>query len=117
AELHIYGDYAPQQILQLNNKKDGFIIKGWTENAETVMESYRVQLAPLRFGAGLKGKLLDAMRFGLPSVTTNVGAEGLFGSLPFAGKISGSNEDFINSAVKLYSDENLWKEAQHHGFQ
>lgn len=116
-ELHIYGDYAPQQILQLNNKKDGFIIKGWTENAETVMESYRVQLAPLRFGAGLKGKLLDAMRFGLPSVTTNVGAEGLFGSLPFAGKISGSNEDFINSAVKLYSDENLWKEAQHHGFQ
>src|SRR5690606_11437082 len=57
-EVHIYGAYAPQQILQLNNKKEGFIIKGWAENAESVMKTYRLQLAPLRFGAGLKGKLL-----------------------------------------------------------
>lgn len=117
AELHIYGAYAPQQILQLNNKKEDFIIKGWAENVESVMKNYRVQLAPLRFGAGLKGKLLDGMHYGLPSVTTEVGAEGMHGNLSFGGSITTSKEDFINASVKLYSEENLWNQAQRNGFE
>ncbi len=117
AELHIYGAYAPQQILQLNNKKEGFIIKGWAEDVETIMKNYRVHLAPLRYGAGLKGKLLDAMRFGLPSVTTKVGAEGMCGEFQFGGSITTSKEDFINASVKLFSKEKLWQEAQENGFQ
>lgn len=117
AELHIYGAYASQQILQLNNTKEGFIIKGWAENVESVMNKYRVQVAPLRFGAGLKGKLLDAMCFGLPSITTKVGAEGMNGKLTFAGSITNSKEDFIAASVKLYSNEMLWKKAQQNGFQ
>ncbi|MBK5212959.1 MAG: glycosyltransferase family 4 protein [Flavobacteriaceae bacterium] len=116
AELHIYGAYAPQQILRLNNKEEGFIIKGWADTVETVMKTYRVQLAPLRFGAGLKGKLLDAMRFGLPSVTTEIGAEGMMGTLPFGGIITTSNEDFINASVQLYTEEKLWRKAQRNGF-
>ncbi|SRX55417.1 glycosyltransferase [Aequorivita sp. CIP111184] len=117
AELHIYGAYAPQQILQLNNKKDGFIIKGWAADVETVMKNYRLQLSPLRFGAGLKGKLLDAMHFGLPSVTTKVGVEGMCGEFQFGGSITTSNEDFINASIKLYTDEKLWKEARQNGFE
>lgn len=117
AELHIYGAYAPQQILQLNNKKEGFIIKGWAENVETVMKTYRLQLAPLRFGAGLKGKLLDAMRFGLPSITTEVGAEGMHGELKFGGSITSSNKDFINASVKLDTEKISWHEAQKNGFE
>ena len=116
AELHIYGAYAPQQILQLNNKKEGFIIKGWAEDLENVMKNYRVQLAPIRFGAGLKGKLLDAMRFGVPSVTTKIGAEGMCAEFPFGGTITTSTDDFINASATLYSQENLWNEAQRHGF-
>ncbi len=117
AQLHIYGAYAPQQILQLNNKKQGFIIKGWVEEVENLMKNYRLQLAPLRFGAGLKGKLLDAMRFGLPSVTTEVGAEGMCGDLKFGGSVTTSKEDFINASVKLYSEEKLWNQAQQNGFE
>lgn len=116
AELHIYGDYAPQQILELDNKQEDFRIMGWAEDVEKLMASYRLQVAPIRFGAGLKGKLLDAMSFGLPSITTQVGAEGLSGNLPFGGKIAFSNEEFINVAVQFYSDETLWKEAQQNGF-
>ncbi|MGB3343757.1 MAG: glycosyltransferase family 4 protein [Aequorivita sp.] len=115
-ELHIYGDYAPRQILELDNKQEGFRIMGWAEDVERLMVSYRMQLAPIRFGAGLKGKLLDAMHYGLPSITTQVGAEGLSGNLPFGGKIAFSNEEFINAAVQFYSDETLWKEAQQNGF-
>ena len=115
AELHIYGAYAPQQILQLNNKKEGFIIKGWTENLENVMKNYRLQLAPLRFGAGLKGKILDAMRFGLPTITTEIGAEGMFGKFPFGGTITTSKKEFIDASIQLYSEENLWNQAQQNG--
>lgn len=50
AELHIYGAYAPQQILELHNKKEGFLIKGWAEDVSEVMSNARVCLAPLRFG-------------------------------------------------------------------
>lgn len=116
AELHIYGAYAPQQVLQLNNIKEGFLIKGWVDDLEIVMKTYRVQLAPLRFGAGLKGKLLDAMRFGLPSVTTEIGAEGMCGELPFGGTISTSKEKFIDASIQLYSRQDLWNKAQQNGF-
>ncbi|KJJ37363.1 glycosyltransferase [Aequorivita vladivostokensis] len=116
AELHIYGAYAPQQVLQLNNIKEGFLIKGWADDLEIVMKTYRVQLAPLRFGAGLKGKLLDAMRFGLPSVTTEIGAEGMCGELSFGGMISTSKEKFIDASIQLYSRQYLWSKAQQNGF-
>lgn len=117
AELHVYGAYAPQQILQLNNKKEDFIVKGWAEDVKEIMINYRVQLAPIRFGAGLKGKLFDAMQFGLPSITTEVGAEGLNGNLAFGGIITTSDEYFITKAVELYSDENAWQNAQENGFR
>ena len=117
AELHIFGAYAPQQIVELNNKREGFIIKGWADNVQHLMQEYRLQLAPIRFGAGLKGKLFDAMRFGLPSITTKIGAEGLNGELPFGGIITSSNKDFIKNAVQLYSDEITWKNAQKNGFK
>ena len=117
AELHIYGDYAPQQITQLDNKQEGFRIMGWAQDVKSTMKKYRLQLAPLRFGAGLKGKFLDAMRYGLPSITTEVGGEGLCGNLPFGGKIISSDEEFINEIVQFYSEETLWKEAQQNGFE
>lgn len=115
-ELHVYGAYAPQQVLQLNNIKEGFLVKGWADDVETVMKKYRVQLAPLRFGAGLKGKLLDAMRFGLPSITSEIGAEGMSGKLSFGGTISSSKENFIDASVQLYAEKARWDQAQQNGF-
>ncbi|WP_067342778.1 glycosyltransferase family 4 protein, partial [Marinomonas spartinae] len=70
AELHIYGAYPPPKATQLHNAKDGFLVKGWAENAQTVMQQARLCLAPLRFGAGIKGKLVEAMQMGTPSITT-----------------------------------------------
>ena len=83
AELHIYGAYAPQQILELHSKKEGFLIKGWIANVSEVMKNARVCLAPLRFGAGLKGKFIDAMKNGTPAVTTAIGSEGISGIFLF----------------------------------
>ena len=117
AELHIFGNYAPQQISELNNPKQGFLIKGWTKDVCEVMRNSRVQLAPIRFGAGLKGKLIDAMRFGTPSVTTSIGAEALNDRFPFGGRIADNSDKFIEAAVELYQNESDWKSAQSNGFE
>lgn len=115
AELHIYGSYPPPKATALNNPKTGFLIKGWADNAFDVMQSARVCLAPLRFGAGIKGKLLEAMIMQTPSVTTNIGAEGMHNDLPWPGKIGNTADDFANAAVEMYTNQSDFEQAQQDG--
>lgn len=117
AELHVYGAYPPPKATQLHNPKQGFYIKGWAENAQDVMRSARVCLAPLRFGAGIKGKLLDAIQVGTPSVTTSTGAEAMHFGLPWAGVIADTPDNFIAAAVDLYQNPAAWSNAQTNGFE
>ena len=114
AELHIYGSYPPPKATALNNPKTGFLIKGWAENAFEVIQKSRICLAPIRFGAGIKGKLLDAMLAQTPSVTTTLGAEGMYDSSSdvWPGAITDDITDFVNAAVKLYNHESEWQHAQ-----
>lgn len=115
AELHIYGSYPSQKVFQLHNPKEGFLIKGRAESAKEVMQNARICLAPLRFGAGMKGKLLDAMIYGTPSVTTAIGAESMHAHLPWNGAIAENPEDLVKEAVELYKNETHWLQAQHNG--
>jgi glycosyltransferase involved in cell wall biosynthesis len=115
AELHIYGAYAPQQISELHSQKEGFLIKGWVVSVSEVMKNARVCLAPLRFGAGLKGKFLDAMKNGTPAVTTSIGAEGIPGNYSFAGTIVDEAEGIVNASIALYVNKENWLAAQQNG--
>jgi len=109
AQLHVYGAYPPKKATQLHNEKQGFHIKGWVENAQQMLENSKVLLAPLRFGAGLKGKFLDAAACKLPSVTTSIGREGLFNQQQHETLLCSDNlDEFAQLAVKLHEDENLW---------
>lgn len=117
AELHIYGAYPPPKATQLHNEREGFHIMGWAENAETVMSSAKVCLAPLRFGAGIKGKLTQAMQCGTPSVTTMIGAEAMHDGLAWSGFIEDDPVRFAEQAVALYQDKILWLEKQNNGFE
>ena len=117
AELHIYGAYASEKVNQLHHEKDGFLIKGYAEEVSEVMQHAKVCLAPLQFGAGLKGKLIDAMQNGTPCVMSSIAAEGMFGNLEVNGFIADDVNDFVNSAVALYTNETIWKDAQTKGFE
>ena len=112
AQLHIYGSYPPPKATALNNPKTGFLIKGWADDAFEVMENARVCLAPIRFGAGIKGKLLDAMIMQTPSITSSIGSEGMYENETWPGFISDDLEEFAKKAVELYNDEKLWNEAK-----
>ncbi|TXD47886.1 glycosyltransferase [Polaribacter sp. IC073] len=115
AEVHIYGAYMNQQIEQLHNKKEGFIVKGFAANANEVVENARVVLAPLNFGAGIKGKLTEAMLCGTPSVTTSIGAEGMAGKFPWNGFIEDDFSDYALKAIELYTNKSAWRNAQLNG--
>ena len=115
AEIHIYGAYLNQQIAQLHNKKEGFIMKGFVENANEVVGNAKVVLAPLNFGAGIKGKLTEAMLCGTPSITTSIGAEGMHDTLPWNGFIEDDFSDFALKATELYIHKSLWEQAQLNG--
>ena len=117
SELHIYGAYCTEKVFQLNNIKEGFIVKGWVENIENVYKNAKICLAPIQFGAGLKGKLINAMEFGTPSVTTTIGAEAMTLNGNFNGSIVDSAEDFASAAVRLYQSEADWRQAQKTGFE
>ncbi|MCK8134663.1 glycosyltransferase [Pseudoalteromonas sp. 2CM28B] len=115
AELHIYGSYPPPKATALNNPKTGFLIKGWADDAYEVMQSARICLAPLRFGAGIKGKLLEAMIMQTPSVTTPIGSEGMHNHLPWPGAITQNAEEFANAAVSIYTNQAEFIAAQKAG--
>ncbi|WP_336356985.1 glycosyltransferase [Pseudomonas granadensis] len=116
AQLHIYGAYTPPKASALHNAREGFHIMNWAEDALQVMSAARVCLAPLRFGAGIKGKLVDSMLCGTPSVTTPVGAEGMHGEHAWPGAVTRSAVDFANRAVALYNDEAQWQQARLAGY-
>ncbi|MEP5253851.1 MAG: glycosyltransferase [Winogradskyella arenosi] len=116
AELHIYGAYESQKVTQLHKPKDGFYIKGFANEVTSVMKTARVCLAALRFGAGLKGKLVDAMQNGTPCAMTSIAAEGMFGGLDCNGFVEDNPEVFANKAVALYTNPQTWIKQQQNGF-
>jgi glycosyltransferase involved in cell wall biosynthesis len=113
AQLHVYGAYPPKKATQLHNEKQGFYVKGWVEDAQNMLVHSKVLLAPLRFGAGLKGKFLDAASCELPSVTTSIGCEGLFKQQQHETLLySDDLDEFAQLAVTLHQDETLWNTLQ-----
>lgn len=117
AKLNIFGAYPSQKVLQLNNPKENFNILGRAENAKTTIAKHKILLAPIQFGAGVKGKFIDAMHVGTPSVTTTIGAEAMKGNLDWNGFIEDDVNQFIDKAVELYQNEKIWVKAQQNGVQ
>ncbi len=84
------------------------IVTGWVKDLTPFFESCRVFVAPLRYGAGVKGKVGQSLSYGLPVVTTSIGAEGM-GLVDGRDVLIGDTaQDFARQVIRLYSDEALW---------
>lgn len=111
AQLSVYGAYQPPKATQLHAPKQGFLIKGRAPSAAHVMLQARVCLAPLRFGAGIKGKLLDAIATQTPSVTTQIGIEGITSATNWPGNVAEDETAIAEAAVDLHENTNTWHAA------
>ena len=109
AELHCYGSYGERYAAELHAPKSGFYFKGRAEDALATMSLYRVNLAPLRYGAGLKGKVFDGFQTSTPTVMTPIAAEGISTNFGWS---HAAAEDFANAALQLYREPEAWRIRQ-----
>ena len=101
----IVGDAPPREVMALSSAET--TVTGWVPHVEPYLASHCISIAPLRFGAGLKGKIMEAMGTGLPVVTTSVGAEGMELVHGATALIADSPEVFAGSIVRLCTDQDL----------
>ena len=117
AALHIYGAYASEKVNQLHAPQDRFLIAGRADDARKALAQYRVLLAPIPVGAGIKGKFVDSMHSGTPSISSSVGAEGMVKDGMWNGYVVDQEEDFIEQAKVLYTNRAIWQRVQQDGFE
>ena len=111
AKLHIYGGYATQEILQMNNPKKGFYVHGRAEDARKVISKSKILLCPLRYGAGLKGKIFDAMFTDTPIAGSSIAWEGISSKENCPG-IYFEGVQHLPALIHLYRDQSSWEAAQ-----
>lgn len=109
-KLEIVGSHPPENILQLQSET--IDIKGFVSEQElySIYSKARIAVIPLRYGAGVKGKTVEAMYNGLPIVTTSFGIEGMPGDTSKFVQPKNQPEEFANEIIKLYDDEILLKQ-------
>jgi glycosyltransferase involved in cell wall biosynthesis len=88
---------------------DGVRVLGYVEDIDPLLDAARISIAPLRYGAGVKGKINQAMAFGLPVVATPMAAEGMGLRDGEELLVAESPQDFADAIVRLYGDEPLWQ--------
>lgn len=103
-KIHILGSNPPEEVKKLAGEQllvEGFVTD---EELENYYHTSRMVIVPLRYGAGIKGKVIEAMRFGVPIVTTSIGAEGIIGAEEFLA-VEDDPTRFAQTIASLYNDE------------
>jgi glycosyltransferase involved in cell wall biosynthesis len=113
--FYVVGSKPPPQIQELAS--EDIIIVGFVEDLNTVLCKMRVSVAPLRYGAGIKGKIGTAMAVGLPVVATSLAAEGMSLTDGENVMVADGPEQFADAVVSLYQDETLWSRISHNGLE
>ena len=111
-KLYILGKNPDERIRKAAGKQTQIIFTGFVENLDTYLQKTRAYIAPLRFGSGMKVKVLEGLYRGTPCVTTSVGAEGLKIRNGEEILISDNPEDFTKNCITLLEDELLWNKLR-----
>jgi GT2 family glycosyltransferase len=109
AVLTVIGDKAPEDIISLHDDKN-ICVKGHVEDLTVFLHYSSLLVAPIRFGAGFKGKIAMAMSHGLPVATTTIGAEGIGLTDGENVLIGDTREQFAKNVISILNDHNLQKE-------
>lgn len=107
--LNIVGNVAEKLCIPPHDK---IVLHGYVQDMEQQLLTNRIMIAPLRFGAGVKGKIGQAFEYSLPVVTTEIGAEGMSLKNCENSLIANEGNEFADCVLKLYNDKNLWLKLQ-----
>jgi GT2 family glycosyltransferase/tetratricopeptide (TPR) repeat protein len=107
-KLYIIGGEPPETIRNLAS--DDIIVTGHLPDISQHFNHCKLSVAPLRYGAGIKGKILSSMSYGVPVVATSIASEGMQLRNQFEVAIADTPHDFAEMVVMLYNNQSLWNE-------
>jgi len=113
--LTVIGSHMPDSILAMAG--NGIVTAGFVEDIDPLIDAARVSIAPLRYGAGVKGKINQAMACGLPVVATSVAVEGMNLVAGEEILVADSPQDYADEIVRLYGDADLWCRLAERGYE
>ncbi len=115
-KLHIIGSKAPQQVKALGQHPN-IEFHGFVADIEPLMQNTRLAVAPLRFGAGVKGKVNMSMSYGQPVVGTSVAVEGMYTKNGYDVLMADDADSFAEAVIQLYQDQTLWQQVSKGGLE
>ena len=115
-KVHIVGSNMPEEVKRLEG--NGLVMEGAVsdERLTQLYHEFRLCIVPLRYGAGIKGKVIESMRYGLPVVTTSCGAEGILGTEDFLIRAD-SAQEIADAITALYGDEARLRSISQRGIE
>ena len=113
--LHVVGAEAPPAVDALG-REPGIVMHGHVPDLEALLDRCRVAVAPLRYGAGIKGKVNQSLARGLPVVATSCAVEGMALEDGRDVLVADAPVDFVNAIARLFDDRELWETLRAGGF-
>jgi GT2 family glycosyltransferase/glycosyltransferase involved in cell wall biosynthesis len=115
AKFYIIGDKPPPEVAALATER--IVVAGLQRDVRPFFDSVKLSVAPLRFGAGVKGKINQSMAFGVPVVATSMAIEGMELKDREDILVADEPEDFAQALVELYESEELWSRVSQNGIR
>lgn len=107
-KMRIYGSNVPKSLITLAEKVENLVIEGWVPTLDQIYNTCRIFIAPLRSGAGIKGKVIGALAYGVPSILSPIAAEGILFSNGIDACIADKPEEWVAAITKLYGNSENW---------
>jgi len=115
AKFYIIGEKPPPEIVALATER--VIVAGLQRDVRPFFDGVKLSIAPLRFGAGVKGKINQSMAFGVPVVATSLAIEGMELHDRENILVADEPEDFGWALIELYESEELWSQLSENGIR
>jgi glycosyltransferase involved in cell wall biosynthesis len=108
-QLSIVGSNVPPEVASL--EAHNIRVLGYVEDLDKVLDAARVSIAPMRFGAGLKGKVARSMANGTPVVASSIAIEGMDLEPGVHYLLANTTKEFLAQILSVYNDETLWNQV------
>jgi O-antigen biosynthesis protein len=113
AKFYIIGDKPPPEVAALATER--IVVAGLQRDVRPFFDSVKLSVAPLRFGAGVKGKINQSMAFGVPVVATSMAIEGMELKDREDILVADEPEAFARALIEIYQSEELWTRLSENG--